>query len=231
MAKPVFPVDSERGVSRGYMGVTIQPVTEELAQSFGLKHAKGALVNDVIKVARPTRPVSVRGCHHRPERQRSQGPIHLQRQVAEAGIGKVAKISIFRDGKAPELSITWQRRCTQTAAREERGGRQQEGEADLLGLIVENAEQGDGVVVVDAVRDGIAAESGIKRGDVIVSINRKELPPRRNMPVSSSRPARGQPDNSGAARRCEHLLCITLKIDAIVLKSNYMRNINHELDR
>lgn len=36
-------------VSRGYMGVTIQPVTEELAQSFGLKHAKGALVNDVIK--------------------------------------------------------------------------------------------------------------------------------------------------------------------------------------
>src|SRR6185369_9303452 len=101
-------------------------------------------------------------------------PSHLQRQVAEAGVGKVAKISIFRDGKALELSITLASAdsAPKQRLREERGGRQQEGEADLLGLTVENAEQG--VVVEDAVRDGIAAEAGIKRGDVIVSINRKK---------------------------------------------------------
>jgi S1-C subfamily serine protease len=56
---------------------------------------------------------------------------------------------------------------------EQRGNLQQEGDADLLGLIVENSEQG--VVVVDSVRGGIAAESGIRRGDVIVSINRKRI--------------------------------------------------------
>ena len=50
MAKPVFAQLIQKGsVSRGYRGVTIQPVTEELAQSFGLKQAKGALVNEVIK--------------------------------------------------------------------------------------------------------------------------------------------------------------------------------------
>ena len=53
-------------------------------------------------------------------------------------------------------------------------GRQQEGEADLLGLIVANSEDGDGVVVVDVVRGGAAAEAGIMRGDVIASINRKK---------------------------------------------------------
>ena len=58
--------------------------------------------------------------------------------------------------------------------RVERGGRQQqEGEIDLLGLSVENAERGDAVVVIDVAPDGIAAEAGIKRGDVIVSVNRK----------------------------------------------------------
>jgi Do/DeqQ family serine protease len=177
MAKPVFAQLIQKGsVSRGYMGVTIQPVTEELAQSFGLKHAKGALVNDVIKGG-PSDKAGIR-----------QGdvitglngieikdPSHLQRQVAEAGVGKVAKISIFRDGKPLELSITLASADTapKQRQRDERGGRQQEGEADLLGLVVENAEQGDGVVVVDVAQDGIAAESGIKRGDVIVSINRK----------------------------------------------------------
>jgi serine protease Do/serine protease DegQ len=53
------------------------------------------------------------------------------------------------------------------------GGQQQKGEADLLGLVVENGERGSGVVVTDVERGGAAAEAGIKRGDVIVSINRK----------------------------------------------------------
>ena len=177
MAKPVFSQLIQKGsVSRGYMGVTIQPVTEELAQSFGLKHAKGALVNDVIKGG-PADKAGIRQGDVITALNGSEvkDPSHLQRLVAEAGIGKVAKISIFRDGKALELSITLASAdsAPKQRQREERGGRQQEGEADLLGLIVENAEQGDGVVVVDAVRDGIAAESGIKRGDVIVSINRK----------------------------------------------------------
>jgi serine protease Do/serine protease DegQ len=158
------------------MGVTIQPVTEELAQSFGLKQAKGALVNDVIKGG-PADKAGVRqgDVITALNGKEVKDPSHLQRQVAEAGVGTVAKISIFREGKALELSITLASADTAPKQRQraQRSGRQQEGGADLLGLIVDNAESGDGVVVVDAVSGGVAAEAGIKRGDVIVSVNRK----------------------------------------------------------
>jgi Do/DeqQ family serine protease len=176
MAKPVFSQLIQKGnVSRGYMGVTIQPVTEELARSFGLKQAKGALVNDVIKGS----PAGKAGIKQGDvitvlNGREVKDPSHLQRLVAEAGIGKVVKISIFRDGKTLELGITLASADSAPKQRQraEQGG-QQEGEADLLGLVVEDSEQGDGVAVVDTLRGGAAAEAGIKRGDVIVSINRK----------------------------------------------------------
>ena len=180
MAKPIFSQLIQKGsVKRGYMGVTIQPVTEELAQSFGLKQAKGALVNDIIKGG----PADKAGIHQGDVITALNGtevkdPSHLQRLVAEAGISTAAKISVFRDGKTLELSITLASadNAPKQRQREERGERQGANGADLLGLMVESSELGDGVVVVDTVRGGIAAEAGIKRGDVIVSINRKKTP-------------------------------------------------------
>jgi len=179
MAKPVFAQLMAKGsVSRGYMGVTIQPITEELAKSFGLKQAKGALINDIITGG----PADKAGVKQGDVITGLNGievkdPSHLQRLVAEAGIGKIVKMSIFRDGKALELSVTLA--SAENAPRQrqkvDRGGNHQEGEADLLGLIVENSDQDDGVVVIDALRGGAAAESGIKRGDVIVSINRSRI--------------------------------------------------------
>ncbi len=178
MAKPIFSQLIQKGkVSRGYMGVTIQPVTEELAQSFGLKHTRGALVNDVIKGS----PADKAGI--------KQGDVitalngaevkdssHLQRMVAETGIGKAAKVSVIRDGKEVELSMTLASADTAPKqSREQNSGRHQGGEVDQLGLVVEDSDQGDGVVVVEAVRGGAAAEAGIRRGDLIVSANRKRI--------------------------------------------------------
>ncbi|MDD2898425.1 MAG: DegQ family serine endoprotease [Desulfuromonadaceae bacterium] len=177
MAKQVFSQLIKKGsVSRGYMGVTIQPVTEELARSFGLKQSKGALVNDVIKGG-PADKAGIRQGDIITALNGSEvkDPSHLQRQVAEAGIGNISKITVFRDGRTLDLSITLGSADAAPKLRQrlEQGSQQQDGEADLLGLVVENDEQGGGVVVVDAMRGGAAAESGIKRGDVIVSVNRK----------------------------------------------------------
>lgn len=178
MAKPVFTQLIQKGsVSRGYMGVTIQPVTEDLAKSFGLKQAKGALVNDIIKGSPADKAgilqgdiiTAVNGAE-------VKDPSHLQRLVAEAGVGKAAKVSVFRDGKTLDLNITLA--SADSAPRQRRdsgGGRQGVGEGDLLGLIVEESEKGAGVVVVDVARGGVAAEAGIRRGDLIVSINRKRV--------------------------------------------------------
>lgn len=178
MAKPIVTQLLQKGsVSRGYMGVTIQAVTEELAHSFGLKEAKGALVNDILKGG----PAENAGMRQGDVIIALNGadvkdPSHLQRLVAEAGTGKVVKVKVFRDGKEIELSMTLS--SAETAPKKRRDsdgdGGQQPGQADLLGLAVDDAEQG-GVVVVDVARDGVAAGAGIRRGDVIVSINRKKV--------------------------------------------------------
>jgi len=178
MAKPVFTQLIQKGsVSRGYMGVTIQPVTEELAKSFGLKQARGALVNDIIKGSPADKAGVLQGdVITSLNGSEVKDPSHLQRLVAETGIGKAAKIIVFREGKAIELSMTLA--SADSAPKQRRdsgGGRQQGGESDLLGLVVEEAEQGRGVVVADVARGGVAAEAGIRRGDLIVSINRKRV--------------------------------------------------------
>jgi Do/DeqQ family serine protease len=178
MAKPVFTQLIQKGsVSRGYMGVTIQPVTEELAKSFGLKQARGALVNDVIKGSPADRAGILQGdVITALNGTEVKDPSQLQRLVAEAGVGKIAKVTVFRDGKVIELNMTLA--SADSAPKQRRdsgGGRQQGGEADLLGLVVGDAEQGTGVVVLDVAKGGIAAEAGIRRGDLIVSINRKRV--------------------------------------------------------
>jgi Do/DeqQ family serine protease len=177
MAKPVFTQLLQKGsVSRGYMGVTIQPVTEELANSFGLKQARGALVNDILKGS-PAEKSGIR-----------QGDVivafngadvkdssHLQRLVAETGIGKPVRVKIIRDGKDLELTMTLTSAEGAPRQRREPGGEGgQPGQMDLLGLAVDDAEQG-GVVVLDVARGGTAADAGIRKGDVIVSINRKKV--------------------------------------------------------
>jgi Do/DeqQ family serine protease len=178
MAKPIVTQLLQKGsVSRGYMGVMIQPVTEELAQSFGLKQAKGALVNDILKGG-PAEKAGVR-----------QGDViiafngvdvkdssHLQRLVAEAGVARSVRVKVFREGKDVELTMALS--SAESAPRQrpnsEGDGNGQSGRADLLGLAVDDSEQG-GAVVVDAAKGGAASEAGIRRGDIIVSINRKKI--------------------------------------------------------
>lgn len=176
MAKPVFTQLLQKGsVSRGYMGVTIQPVTDELAHSFGLKQARGALVNDVLKGG-PAEKAGIR-----------QGDVitvfngtevkdstHLQRLVAEQAVGKTARVTVFREGKTLEVGITLSSADSAPRQRHEPGGGEQQGPADPLGLIVDDAEQG-GAIVVDVARGSAGDEAGIRRGDVIVSVNRKKV--------------------------------------------------------
>jgi Do/DeqQ family serine protease len=178
MAKTVFAQLIQKGsVSRGYMGVTIQPMTEELAQSFGMKQARGALVNDIIKGS----PADKAGIHQGDVITFINGievkdPSHLQRLVADAGIGKMAKIGIFRDGASLELTMSIA--SADTAPKELRasgGNRNQAAGGDLLGLVVEDGEAGAGVIVADVAPGGSAAEAGIRRGDLIVSINRTRI--------------------------------------------------------
>ncbi|MBC8018133.1 MAG: PDZ domain-containing protein, partial [Verrucomicrobia bacterium] len=141
------------------------------------KQAKGALVNNILKGG-PAEKAGVRQGDVIIALNGSavKDPSHLQRLVAEAGIGKAVKVNVFRDGKDVELSMTLSSAEAAPKQRRDSDGDDegQSGQTDLLGLVVADAEQG-GVVVVDVARGGTAAEAGIRRGDVIVSINRKKI--------------------------------------------------------
>ncbi|HEY3308262.1 MAG TPA: DegQ family serine endoprotease [Desulfuromonadaceae bacterium] len=176
-AKLVFTQLIKTGnVSRGWMGVTIQPVTEELAKSFGLKQSKGALVNDIMKGS-PAEKAGIRQGDIITTFSGSEvkDPSHLQRLVADAGLGKPAKVKVFREGKSLELSITLVNAENIPKVKREGGGKQPPGQSDPLGLIVNEVEQGSGVVVIDVTSGSVAAEAGLRRGDVIVSVNRKKV--------------------------------------------------------
>ncbi|HEX9078493.1 MAG TPA: DegQ family serine endoprotease [Desulfuromonadaceae bacterium] len=176
MAKPIITQLIQKGnVSRGWMGVTIQPVTDDLARSFGLRQARGALVNDVLKGG----PADKAGIRQGDVITGFNGteikdPSHLQRLVAEAGVGKAVRITVVRDARALDLSLTLANADNAPRVRESRGGDQM-GEADPLGLVVDDVEKGSGVVVVEVARGSAAAEAGIRHGDLIVSINRRRI--------------------------------------------------------
>lgn len=107
IAKKVFKELKSKGkVTRGFLGVYLQPLTEELASSFGLRDTKGALVSDVI----PDTPAEKAGL--KPGDvivEFNNKPVSdvrdLQQKVADANIGETATLGVWRDKKKITIAI------------------------------------------------------------------------------------------------------------------------------
>ncbi|MBJ6727079.1 DegQ family serine endoprotease [Geomesophilobacter sediminis] len=182
MAKQVVSqLISKGSVSRGWLGVSIQPVTEDMARSFGLPGAGGALVNEVVAGSPAAKAgiqqgdviTSFGGVKVKDVRQ-------LQRLVADTPVGKKVDVELLREGK--RVKVTLATAPAENAPQQpQRGNNEDNGQQDLLGLSVQElprelkARGMSGVRVVDLDPDGAAAESGIQRGDVIVSVNQKKV--------------------------------------------------------
>jgi serine protease Do len=178
-AKSVLPELQAKGhVTRGWLGVSIQSVTPELAKALHLGDNKGALVAQVM----PKSPAAKAGVKAGDviveyEGQTVTNSSDLPRLVASTPIGKSATVKVLRDGQPVSL----------TAQIAELSEPQQVASADSdreqLGIAVQPLTpalaQQLGVpdrtgVVVAGVKDGSpAAEAGIQPGDVIVQANRQ----------------------------------------------------------
>jgi serine protease Do len=179
MAKQVVSqLISKGNVSRGWLGVSIQTVTEEMARSFGLPRAYGALVNDVVAGGPAAKAGILQGDVITGFAGNTVKDVRqLQRQVGETAVGKRVEVELYRNGKQLKVFVT------PTAAENAPSQVQKpsEREAGALGLSVEElgAEMRgrgmSGVVVSDLEPGGIAEDSGIQRGDVIVSVNQKKV--------------------------------------------------------
>lgn len=181
MAKSIIPQLKEKGkVIRGWIGVSIQTVTPEIAQAFGLKEPEGALVADVT----PGGPAESGGIR--------RGDIiisfngkeikhlnELPMVVADTPVGKTVDVKLIRNGKEMTLKVTV------AEMTEARLASQMHIPERSLGMTVDNIKpkwqrmfhlkDTKGVVVIDIASGGPADDVGIQTGDIIKEVNRKPI--------------------------------------------------------
>jgi serine protease Do len=179
---------TEGKVSRGYLGVLIQPVTEGLAREFKLKEAAGALVGEVTAGS----PADQAGLKEGDVIVEFNGKKvvdsrQLRLMVAQTAPGTKATLKIIRDGKEQVLTVKLGELQPDQLARVGRGGRGWQAKNDpfrgveLADLDNRMRRQFDipaqirGPVVVAVEPDSPAAEGGIRVGDVILEINRQRI--------------------------------------------------------
>ncbi len=191
-AKPVIEQLIKFGeVRRGWLGVRIQAVTEEIAEPLGLRKSGGALVSMVIAES-PAEAAGIKagdvilsfGGKPIDEMRR------LPRIVAEMEAGKSAEVVVWRDGKELRLKVdvgALKDDEPQLASRTPpSSGPSATTDIGELGLTIATVdehlrerfsldESGKGVVVTSVAANSAAAEKGIRPGDVIVEVSQKEV--------------------------------------------------------
>jgi len=180
MAKNIVSQLMQQGkVSRGWLGVSIQPVTTALAESFGLKKATGALISDVMAGS----PAAKSGLKQGDVITRFDGKEikdskQLQLIVAETPANKSVSVELIREGKPLTLTVTIGNADNATAA----ASRPESVPVDnWLGLSVEELPQNQqgrgvsGVLVTEVEQGSTAAEGGIRPGDIIQAINQRRI--------------------------------------------------------
>ena len=182
LAKTVITQLADRGkVERGWLGVAIQPLTQELAKSFKRGDTTGALVSEV-KEGSPAEKAGMKTGDVIVELdgKKVTKATDLPGLVAEMPVGKNVPIVVMRDGREVQLNAQIARLEDESPTKvAETEGKGQLGlsvqpltppMARELGLKVK-----EGVLVRDVVEGGRAAEAGIRAGDVIVEVDRRPV--------------------------------------------------------
>ena len=171
-------------VVRGWMGVAVQSVTPDLARSFGLHGAEGALVADVT----PGGPASKAGIARgdvivRWGDRRVQHSRELPLMVALTPPGTRVPVAVVREGRERTVDVTVDRMPAEE--RRESRAPSRGGSLEAWGLAVAalgrddarrlGVKPGSGVIVTDVAEGSPADEAGVEPGDVVVEVNRRAV--------------------------------------------------------
>jgi serine protease Do len=181
MAKDILIQLKEKGkVTRGWLGLSIQEVTPELARSFKMKEEKGALVSDVVGGG----PAEKAGIRRGDIILEFNGKVineynELPRMVAILPPGEKATLKLLRDGKEREIPVTI------GELKEEETAKPVEEMQKQLGISLQpvtpeiaselGMKKAEGVVITNVDTNSAASEAGLQRGDVILEVDRKTI--------------------------------------------------------
>jgi len=182
-AKPLIPQLVAKGeVTRGYLGVSIQPLTPDLAKSLKLEETKGALVSEVT----PTSPAAKAGILPGDvivsfDQKTVEDARALSALVAETPVGKEAALTLFRNGQKQVLPIVVgkfpseksEEESSAVPAQGKWGLRLQDLTSPMAGRL--GIKAGEGVMVAGIQNGSPAERAGIHAGDVILEMNRQPV--------------------------------------------------------
>ncbi len=181
VARDVIAALKDHGkVERGYIGVQIQSITPEIAESLNLKNNKGALVADT----QPDTPAAKAGLKSGDvivavNGDRIDTARDLSRKIAALGPEKIVNLTYLRNGREASAAVTLGALPEQTASA--RGGRDRDrfgsDDSDRSGprLGLRLAPGNGGVRVVEVEPDSPAANQGLREGDVILEVAGKAV--------------------------------------------------------
>jgi len=183
MAKNVIEQLKTTGkVTRGWLGVMIQNVSQDLAKQFGLDRPIGALIGEVS----PGSPAEKAGILPGDIIVEYKGKEITQMNmlptlVAQTPVGETVNVALFRNGKKKNVSVT-------VAKLEEDEAPAEMGQESVLGLTVQQLtpelaqslkiKDKEGIIVANVEPGSAAEDAGLRPGDLILEVNRQEV---RNM--------------------------------------------------
>ncbi|HKI48027.1 MAG TPA: DegQ family serine endoprotease [Desulfobacteria bacterium] len=178
VAKDILKDLKEKGtVTRGWLGVMIQKITPDLAESFNLDRTEGALVGDVI----PNSPAEKAGIKRGDvivtfDNEEVKTMEALPKIVGSTTPGKAVKVEVIRDGKKKVLDVTiaiLKDEELKVAALDPVGIQVQDITPDIAQSL--NLDNVEGVLVSDVTPGEPGGEAGLKRGDIISEVNRTKV--------------------------------------------------------
>ena len=176
-AKALLPeLETKGSVSRAWLGVSVQPMTPELARSLNIDKARGALVAEVVDNSPAEKAGIKRGdVIVAYDGKKVDESSSLPALVAASTVGKTVPVEILRDGKSQTINVMATKLKDEAVALDGKHEKSNWGLALRELRPQERSRMGmkdrEGVLIENVVPDSPAAEAGVQRGDIILQVN------------------------------------------------------------